>query len=709
MCRRSSSAWVSRKGARVNASVVFAPLAPEWLLIAGGALALVMAALAGWRRSPGWALRAAAFAALLVAIANPSLVRENRRPLPDVAFLVIDESASQSIEDRAGTTAAAEAALTSAAETLAARGGTDAPLELRTLRVRDAGGPTANGGTELLAALDAAAAEVAASRIAGALLVTDGQVHDADRLAEFPGPVHLLLTGREGEIDYRLALDAAPAFGIVGETVTATARVLPLGDAPAGAPTQVLVSIDGEPPSRVPARVGETVAIPIPITHGGSNVVELSVPVVDGELTDRNNRAVFTVNGVRDRLRVLLVSGEPHPGERTWRNLLKADPSVDLVHFTILRPPSKQDGTPVFELSLIAFPTRELFLEKVDEFDLIIFDRYRRRGILPTPYIANVARYVRDGGAVLLAEGDAFAGVESLYRTPLADVIPARPTAHVFEEGYLPAVTSDGERHPVTAGLTPRTPEGEQPWGRWFRHVEVEPTSGAVLMTGAQERPLLVLDRVGEGRVAVLASDHAWLWTRGHEGGGPQAELLRRLAHWLMKEPELEEEALTATVQGAQVTVERRSVGDGPQRLTAIAPSGAETVVDFAAVGPGRWRALLEVEEAGLHRLSDGALSGVAAVGPTSPREFENPISSTTPLAGLVAASGGGVARLLDGVPELRRVREGRAADGRGWVGLARREAYAVEDVRLTALAPGWLMLLVTGALLLAAWRVEGR
>ena len=98
------------------------------------------------------------------------------------------------------------------------------------------------------------------------------------------------------------------------------------------------------------------------------------------------------INGVRDRLRVLLVSGEPHAGERTWRNLLKSDASVDLVHFTILRPPEKQDGVPVDELSLIAFPTRELFIEKIEDFDLIIFDRYRRRGILPSLYLENIAQ-----------------------------------------------------------------------------------------------------------------------------------------------------------------------------------------------------------------------------------------------------------------------------------------------------------------------------
>src|SRR5690606_9624395 len=267
------------------------------------------------------------------------------------------------------------------------------------------------------------------------------------------------------------------------------------------------------------------------------------VETAPDELTSRNNRAVLMVNGVRDRLRVLLVSGEPHAGERTWRNILKSDPSVDLVHFTILRPPEKQDGTPIRELSLISFPTRELFQTKLDEFDLIIFDRYRRRGVLPDVYLQNVAEYVEEGGAVLAASGPAFATPLSLYRTPLGRILPGRPTGEVLVEGFKPQLTDEGRRHPVTADLSGGQQE-DPAWGRWFRLVGAEAERGSTVMQGPGGEPVLLLDRVGEGRVAQLLSDHAWLWTRGFEGGGPQAELLRRVAHWLMKEPDLEEEDL---------------------------------------------------------------------------------------------------------------------------------------------------------------------
>jgi hypothetical protein len=411
---------------------------------------------------------------------------------------------------------------------------------------------------------------------------------------------------------------------------------------------------------------------------------------------------------------VLLVSGEPYPGERTWRNLLKSDSAVDLVHFTILRPPETQDFVPVFELSLIAFPTQELFMEKVDEFDLIIFDRYKRRGILPNPYFENIARYVREGGALLIAAGEDFAGAESLYRSPLRDILPVEPTARLIEEGFQPRISEIGQRHPVTAELeehAPRPPaeDGTPGWGRWFRMVEVEAPEGEAVMEGPDNRPLLVLDRQGEGRITVLASDQAWLWSRGFEGGGPQLELLRRLAHWLMQEPELEEEVLRGTGEAGTVAVLRRTLDATVPPVVATSPSGETSELALVEIAPGRWEGRLEDAEDGVWRLENGDHSAVAVVGPSSPREFQDPVSTGAVLEPLAEATRGGIPRLEDGAPDVRLVREGRVASGRGWIGLADRQAYQLRDIRQVDLAPSWLMLLLAGGLAFAAWRVEGR
>ena len=681
-------------------SVVFAPLLP-WIavwVLAGFAAVLLGFAL--WRGLAGWALRALAAGVLVMALTNPSLQEEDREPLNDIVLLIVDESSSQGLADRP---AQIETAVARIEAEVAALENT----ELRIMRFADG---AEDAGSLAMTALAEALAEEPRARVAGAILLTDGQVHDLELAPSLPAPLQVLLTGRDTDWDRRLVITDAPAFAILGEEVMLKLRIDDQGAVPAdaGGFAQLTIAVDADPAQTYDVPVGEDLELPVTLPHGGMNVLQFSVAVGAGELTDRNNAAVVQINGVRDRLRVLLVSGEPHAGERVWRNLLKSDASVDLVHFTILRPPEKQDGIPVTELSLIAFPTRELFVEKIDEFDLIVFDRYRMRGILPMSYIDNVVTYVKNGGTVLVAAGPEFGAVDSLWRSPLAEILPVEPTARVVEEGFRPALTDLGRRHPVTEGLDALAPEGG--WGRWHRLVEVTPLRGQVVMSGPGDRPLLVLDRVEDGRVAVLASDHAWLWGRGYEGGGPQLELLRRLAHWMLKEPELEEESLTATAKGPALTITRRSVEDTPPgALTITGPDGAEVALDLPEVGPGKYQADWEAPMLGLYRLEQGDLVRVVAVGPRAPREFEETIATGEKLADIVTPTNGGVLRLEDGAPDLRTVREGRQAHGRGWIGITPRGAYLTEDIRVAALLPGWLYLLFAAGLAVAAWLIEGR
>lgn len=697
----------------MTGSIVFDPLLP-WALVwtLAGIAALALAASA-WRRLAGWWLRGLAGLALLVAIANPSLQEEERRPLTDIVIALTDESASQHIGDRADQTDAALAAL--------GRNVAGLPnTELRVVKVgddtgNDMGDNLGDGGTRAMTALAAAMSEIPRGRIAGVVILSDGRIHDADIAPNIPAPVHLLQSGHADDWDRRLIVRNAPAFAIMGEPVTLTLRIEDQGAPQMPGPVSLAIAIDGAAPLLFDVPSGQDIELPISLPHGGMNVLQFSTPAQPGELTDRNNAAVIQINGVRDRLRVLLVSGEPYPGERTWRNLLKSDSGVDLVHFTILRPPEKQDGVPVDELSLIAFPTRELFLEKIDEFDLIVFDRYRRRGILPNAYLDNIRGYVERGGAVLIAAGPEYGSADSIYRSPLGMILPGAPTARVLEQGYLPLLTDLGQQHPVTEGLdTLMLPSGdtsEAPgWGRWLRLIEVDPSPEAqIVMAGPDERPLLLLDRVGEGRVALLASDQAWLWDRGFEGGGPQLELLRRLAHWMMKEPDLEEEALWAEPSGQTLRIIRRTIGDYPGDVTVTGPDGADTSVPLTLQTPGRFEALWNAPDPGLYRLQEGDKSAVIAVGPAAPREFEETIATDEILAPLIAQTNGGVVRMDDGAPTIRAVRPGRPAAGRGWIGITPRGAYLTENLRLLALVPAWLFLLLAAGLLLAAWLREGR
>lgn len=688
-------------------SLDFAPTVPLPFLAAIAVLAALAVGFALLRRLPGWWLRAAAATVLLLALAEPALKQEETDPLSDIVFVVLDNSESQKVADRPAQMAQAQAAIE-------ARIGALENFDLRVVEVENDISDR-DSGSMVMTALAKAASEVASARIAGAIILSDGRIHDADILVGFPAPVHLLMTGRNSDWDRRLIVKSAPAFAIVDEEIALSLRIEDQGAVPADVAgrARISISIDGEEPQIFNVTPGRDLSLPLTLRHGGMNVLQFIVEPAGGELTDRNNAAVVSINGVRDRLRVLLVSGEPHAGERTWRNLLKSDSAVDLVHFTILRSPDKLDGVPIRELSLIAFPTRELFLEKIDEFDLIIFDRYRRRGILTARYLENVVEYVKNGGAVLLAPGPAFAGVQSLFRSPLGEIMPAQPTAGIVEDGYLPRISDPGRRHPVTEGLEdfaprPVTGDGSPGWGRWFRQIDAITVSGQTVMTGAEDRPLLVLDRVGEGRIAMLMSDHAWLWTRGYEGGGPQLELLRRLAHWMMREPELEEERLSAEVSGRQIVLTRRSMAMESRPVEVRNPDGTVHVLTPTEVSPGRWQASFDGQENGLYRLSDGELTSVVALGPLAPREFEQTIAGDRVVKPLTQATRGGVVR-MEAVPDpkIRLVGEGRAAAGRNWIGLTRRNAAVITDIRLTPLFPTWAWMILAGLLAFAAWRRE--
>ena len=682
-------------------TIAFEPVLPLVLIGMLGAIGLALVGALALAHARAWPLRALSLAILLAALANPTIRSEEREPLTDIAVAVIDRSLSQ---ESAGRTAATD----QAAEALKAAIARLPNTELRTVEVTS-GISSEDDGTRAFEALNRALADIPPERFAGAVMITDGQVHDAPQdvaKAGFGGPVHGLITGSKSEKDRKIVIDKAPRFGMVGQEQTVTFRLEEVNGP--GAPVSVSVAIGGGEPVVVDVAPGQAVEVPVPVGHGGQNIVEITAPPLPGEISVQNNRAVTVIEGVRDRLRVLLVSGEPHPGERTWRNLLKADASVDLVHFTILRPPEKQDGTPTRELALIAFPTRELFLEKLDEFDLVIFDRYRRQTVLPAAYMANIARYVADGGAVLIASGPDLADEDGLYYTPLSDIIAAAPTGEVLEGPFKPELTPEGRKHPVTAGLPGSG--GETPgWGRWFRLVDTTTSTGDTVMSGLDGKPLLVLARQGEGRVAQLLSDQGWLWARGFEGGGPQTELLRRVAHWLMKEPDLEEEALNGTERGGNLVIERRTMADAAEPVTVTLPSGKAETVQLREVAPGRFQGSLPVTEAGLHRLADGRLVAVAAAGSADAREMSSLVATSAVLAPVAAATGGGVTWLEEGMPQLVKVDKGRQMAGNGWLGLAANDAHRVLAVSDTPLFATLLSLALLLLGLSTMWYREGR
>jgi hypothetical protein len=695
----------------VIAALRFEPLLPLWLIVGLGAFTLLIVAVAAVRRARGTVWRLAAFAVLLLWLAGPRLVQETRDNLPDIGLLVVDQTASMQVGERTRLAEAARATISQQAAKLP-------DLELRTVTVPESG----DSGTRLFAAIERALADIPRSRFAGTIAITDGQVHDIPETQPGGAPLNVLIPAKGEEFDRRLRVIEAPSYGIVGKTVTLRVAIEDLGAPRAAGTANLTIRRDGEPPRVENVPIGAEQRIELPITRAGPTVVELSANTLPGEVSTINNRAVVEINGVRDRLRVLLISGEPHSGERTWRRLLKADPSVDLVHFTILRPPEKDDLTPLNELALIAFPVRELFLDKIHEFDLIILDRFQNRGLLPMPYIANIAEHVRDGGALLLSVGPEFTGSSSLAATPIGQVLPGIPasTGATVEGQFRPRVTNLGQRHPVTEGLAGANPpddaEKQPEWGSWYRRIQPSAIHGEALLGTSDDQPLLLLDHVGKGRVALLLSDQIWLWSRGHQGGGPQAELLRRVAHWLMQEPELEENALTARVAAGRLTIERRSTDPAPPgQVTVTDPDGKTQSLGLTETRPGRAVASLPATTPGVWQTNDGARSAYAAAGAANPPELADLRATGTLLRRLVRASGGGIHFIGTGtdgappdVPDLRRTEPDRPAAGSSWIGLERRHDHLVTGIAALTLLPAWIALPLMLGLLILAWRREG-
>ncbi len=673
----------------------FDPLIP-WLVLWG----LVGVAVVLWGvyvalRGKAWLFRALAMTVLAIALANPQWIQEQREPLKDIVAVVMDRSESMNFRGRTETAQAAYDAIRKEIEA-------DDTLELR-IAETDPGAD----GTDMYIALQSALSDAPRERIAGAVMITDGQIHDIPqdtKDAQKLGPIHAMIVGGDDEIDRNIEIQSAPSFSIIGQRLQMRVQV----NDPSATTVPVSITINGEAQPNQTVKVGEPQMISFTLDQRGENLVVLSVDGIPNELTLANNLASARLSGVQDRLRVLLITGEPHAGARVWRDLLKSDPAVDLVHFTILRPPQKSDNVPTEEIALIAFPKAQLFREKLDEFDLVIFDHELRPQVLEEAYLDRVARYVEQGGALLVAAGPPYPGSYMLYNTPLGGVLPGRATGEIVDGKFVPQLTTLGKRHSVTATLS------TDGWGPWMRYMKMEAGNAEALMQTPDGHPLLLLKRVGKGRVASVMSDQLWLWARGYDGGGPYAELIRRTAHWLMKEPELEEELLKLEA-GASPEIKARlqTMSDTPGKLVLTGPDGKNVETDWSLTSPGHYQATLPANGLGLYRAKSGKLSAVTLRGPTHPREYLDLRATADKIQPLATATLGGVYRLgADGTPNLprmQRVDERGNASGSDWFGLRKRNAYAVRATESTTLLPGVIGMLLACAFMMLAWRREGR
>jgi hypothetical protein len=671
-----------------TSGISFEPVVGLWLVIALAIVATVFMAVYLWRRGRAPLSRALAILCGFLALSAPAIVREERKALPDVVAIVVDNSESMALTAR-------QAGVQTALAALRAKLASVPNLDVRVVTMADT-----MTGTNLAPALDQALGDVPATRVAGVIVLSDGQISDPPDSVR-PFPIHQALIGKPNERDRRLIIKSAPRTAAIGEVARIVVQVED------SSPTaEVTVHVGDEAPQTQEVATGQDVTIEVPIDRRGAIPVAIEAASVSDEISSANNAVALSVTGVRDRLRVMLVTGEPYAGARAWRNLLKSDPSVDLVQFTILRSPEKQDYTPVEELSLIQFPTRELFMEKINSFDLVVFDRFKRLEVLPDEYLDSVARWVEDGGAFLVLAGPAEAQSNGAFSTSLARIIPTTPKGSAIDGPFRPALTERGLAHPVSAGLATQAAT----WGQWLR-VQPSTPRGDVLLEG-NGQPLLVLSQVGKGRAAAIMSDQAWLWRRGYDGGGPFDELFRRTSHWLMKEADLEADRLLVRSAAGKLLVERRAAAD-PGPVSIEGPTSAANLT-LSLASPGIWRGEQAIQTPGLYDVRSGDKRAFIIAGIGNPAEARDLKADPSILATVQTKSGaGGAVAWLgrDGrgaLPAFTRIGANQKA-GAGSFSLRETGSTTVTATRREALVSAWVFALLMAGFSLLAWWREGR
>ena len=675
-------------------SLNFYPFIPINLLLILILLSLSVIFIGFKLKAPGNIFRATLICLIILSIANPTMVSENRENIPDTVALILDLSPSQNINNR---------------KSLAQSSYNSIKTELEKINNLDIRLKTINGkkGSKLFEPLASMVGDISSDRVAGAIIITDGQIEDAPSILEnynFKAPVNIILTGEKEEKDRRLIIESSPRFGIVGEEIKIDIKV---EDISANTPNAlVTINMNDEIEQSRSIPIGEVVTITMPLERAGITSLNIEVEPGKEELTLQNNKSVIEINAIRERLKVMLVSGEPNMGLRSCRNLLNSDPSVDLVHFTILRPPNKQDLTPVGELSLIPFPSRELFQANLNDFDLIIFDQYHLRGILPQFYLKNVVEYVVNGGALLDASGPEYAGPYSLSLSPLQNILPTEPTGDIIVQEFIPIMTKDGERHPVTANLKD---DINSNWGPWYRMVEGLTIAGDVLLEGPDARPLLVLNRVGQGRVAQILSDQSWVWTKSGVNKGPQADLLRRLVHWLMKEPELEENELSAKIDNDTILITKNSLNLDKKPIISTSPDNIKEEIVLEDIGRGKQIGKILSPKEGTWKFSSGNSQISLIVGNSNSSEYLDVRATDNIVKPIVSYTSGSINWVNNekNIPKIKQIQKNKLTDNSKNIQLIKNEKYYVKNIQQSSLTPWYFVLIFSLILLFLSWYRE--
>jgi uncharacterized membrane protein len=564
-------------------------------LAAGAAVAVVVTGLSWlatariaspWRRAGVIGLRAAAATTALIVFIEPAVELRQVAREPNRIAVLIDDSLSMSLRDRArGPTRLEQArAIVGASAATFDSWRREHLIDFYTFS--DALTPSsvdalarvepAGRGTLIRQALEQVRARYDTGDLAGIVLLSDGVATGElaaggrdgltrDFLRSLDARVHTVWTGQPGLKDVSVAKVMADEFAFARTVVKVEAVIRSTGYGERRVP--VTLSRDGEALRRKWVTVGgkrveATVSFEFTPAKIGRYVYAISTPVADEEAVAQNNARAFVVRVIRDKIRVLQVAGRPSWDVRALRGMLKQNPNVDLISFFILRTEDDMPMASNAELSLIPFPTRELFLEELPSFDVIVLQNFNFRPYGITPYLENVRSYVEGGGGLVMLGGDLSFASGRYTSTPVAEALPvelpnamAPPEALLDTGKFSPQLTELGQIHPLTA-LRYETADNLARWAALPALEGVNIVLGAKdkasvlavhprLKTRSGERmPVVVAGEYGDGRSLAVTTDSLWKWgfvaagRRGDEGRS-YSRFWENAIRWLTHDPDL--------------------------------------------------------------------------------------------------------------------------------------------------------------------------
>jgi len=431
------------------------------------------------------------------------------------------------------------------------------PLDLARLPADPQG-----SSTDLLSAVTGAATNGSGGRpLAGVFVASDGadnaelgagvSAAATQELRKLDAPLFALPVGAAAAKDLAIEKIAVDDFAFVRNQVTVDVTVSARGFATTDVP--IVLEREGQPVAQKMVRLeGDPARAEVKLSfvpdRTGKFAFTVRAPVYEGEAIAQNNQKSFVLKVIRDRVRVLLVVGRPSWDVRFLRQLLKRDPNVDLISFFILRTPGDDPHSSQDELSLIPFPTQEIFQEQLKTFDLVLFQNFNHRPYHMSQYLDGIAEYVREGGAFAMIGGDQSFSSGDYAGTPIEDILPVSllpPGPTAVDETPVKLILNDaGLRHPVTElSSTAAASWAKLPDLPGLNTTGPLKGGGQTLLQSNQGRPVLVVGEAGRGRVMALLTDSSWYWSFVAAGQslGPRAyeTFWHSAIRWLVRDPAL--------------------------------------------------------------------------------------------------------------------------------------------------------------------------